>query len=390
MVPVLGAGYLLGWALVTTVWFLSCALFAAAIAVQDSPSGFEALRGSPGFGMVLLASDLAHALAVNLAAEELESAQDNDIEIRMVVEKSVCCSQGGHTVGCRSCQQILRRFPATLARMEEALVVSYRWQAANQALVHPTGFTGQASCAGMKDGIVGINMSRWQRQRLLAAIESNPYPYVWLDALSIPAAVLGSNTEHDPWLLDLSNTLFTRMMAVYSAGGTTIVLRSSEAEGGRYHQRAWTLQEFCGSRAIAVCSEENAEQVPYTPEEDSEFSEMRRSIKSAMRSAMPFWGQRLLRDAAGGGNEADRERKEALIRGIEAFAKAQEGVKCQEPVDKVRALLPLFLNSPVQDAMELRDLVEICSRLSVEGCLTEEAKTAIAESQRLIAMAAER
>jgi hypothetical protein len=236
----------------------------------------------------------------------------------------------------------------------------------------------------MKNGVVGINMSRWQRQQLLAAIESSPHPYVWLDALSIPAAVLGPNPDPNSWLLDLSNTLLTRMMAVYAAGANTIVLRSSEAEGGRYHQRAWTMQEYCGSRAIVVCSEDNES---YTPEEDTEFSEMRRNIKSAMRNAMPFWGQRLLGDAGCEGNKAAKERKEAQIWGLEAFAKAQAKVTCQEPVDKVRALLPLFLNSPVQDANELRELVEMGVRLAVEGALTEEAKAAIIEAQRLVTAA---
>jgi hypothetical protein len=239
----------------------------------------------------------------------------------------------------------------------------------------------------MKDGIVGINMSRWQRLQLLKAIESSPHPYVWLDALSIPAAILGPNPARS-WLLDLSTTLLTRMMAVYAAGASTVVLRSSEPEGVRYHQRAWTMQEYCGSRAIVVCSEDNAERVPYTREEDSEFSEMRRSIKSAMKSAMPFWGQRLVGDAGEGGNNVVHDRKEKQIRGIEAFAKAKAQVSCQEPADKVRALLPLFLNSLVQDAQELRDLVELGVRLADESGLSEEAKAAMSESLMLIAAAA--
>ena len=170
------------------------------------------------------------------------------------MKPSSCCSGGGHVAGCRACQQILRRFPATLTRMTETLVVSYRWQPTNQALVHPEGFSGRAPFAGMKDGVVGINMSRWQRQQLLAAIRGSPLPYVWLDALSIPVAVLGPNPDPNSWLLGLSHALLTRMMAVYAAGANTVVLRSAEPEGSRYHQRAWTMQEFCGSRVVTVYS----------------------------------------------------------------------------------------------------------------------------------------
>jgi hypothetical protein len=245
----------------------------------------------------------------------------------------------------------------------------------------------------MKDGIVGLNMSRWQRQQLLAGIRDSPHPYVWLDALSIPAALLLSrghaSPEQDSWLHALSNTLLTRMMAVYAAGASTIVLRSSEPDGGRYHQRAWTMQEFCGSRFITVRSEDGANQVPYTREEDSDFTKMRRSIKRNMTSALPLWGQRLLDAVESGKSKAAKAREDALIRGVEAFAKAQAKVTCQEPLDKVRALLPMFLNSPVQDAKELRDLVQMGMKLATEGGLSAEVVIAMAGFHKLIEGGAE-
>ena len=43
-----------------------------------------------------------------------------------------------------ACQQILRRFAATLRRMEEALVVRDRWHASTKALVHPNGCKGRS------------------------------------------------------------------------------------------------------------------------------------------------------------------------------------------------------------------------------------------------------
>jgi hypothetical protein len=384
MIPVLGAGHLLGWALVVAVWFFTCVLFAVALLVQDSPAGFEALQGSPVFGMVILASDLAEMLRANLDAEESESSQEDEDSVKSFVEPSSCCSDGAHSAGCKTCQQRLRRFPATLVRMTEALVVSYRWQPVTQALVHPNGCTGLARCAGMKDGIVGLNMSRWQRQQLLATIESSPCPYVWLDALSMPAAILGPNPDPGSWLLGLSDTLLTRMMAVYAAGAITVVLRSSEPDGGRYHERAWTMQEFCGSRAITVCSESGVNHPSYTPEEAVEFLGMRRDIQSGMKSALPLWGQRLLESASAGSSKDVEDRKEAHIRGVEAFVKAQAKVTSQEPVDKVRALLPILFNSPVQDAAELRDLSVMGAMIALDSDMLEEAKTVMIESQKLV------
>jgi hypothetical protein len=151
------------------------------------------------------------------------------------------------------------------------------------------------------------------------------------------------------------------------------------------------MQEFCGSRALAVCSEDDARQCPYTEEEEAEFSEMRRGIKSGMKTALPLWGQRLVdSSAASASSKTAQERKEAQIHGVEAFAKAQAKVTCQEPVDKIRALLPIFLNSPVQDASELRDLVTICVRLVMEGAMSEEAKTTIIDAQQLVEFSAAR
>jgi hypothetical protein len=111
---------------------------------------------------------------------------------------------------------------------------------------------------------------------------------------------------------------------------------------------------------------------------------MRRSIKESMKSALPLWGQRLLEAAATGNNAAARDRKEAQVRGVESFAKARANVACDEPADKIRALLPIFLNTPVQDERELRDLVAFAIGLANEGGLSDETKSALADSQKLI------
>ena len=109
-----------------------------------------------------------------------------------------------------------------------------------------------------------------------------------------------------------------------------------------------------------------------------------------MKSALPFWGQRLLDFASAGSSKDLNERKEAHIRGVNAFVKAQAKLACQQPVDTIRALLPIFLNSPVQDASELRDLNVKGARLALEDAISEEARTVMIESQKLVETAAGR
>ena len=90
--------------------------------------------------------------------------------------------------------------------------VSYRWQPEERCI-----------CPGLN-----LNMSRWQLQELLGALKDSPCLYVWLDRISIPQD--GS---------ELQNTLLTRMMAAFASANQTLVLRSLERAGSRYHQRTW-------------------------------------------------------------------------------------------------------------------------------------------------------
>lgn len=77
-----------------------------------------------------------------------------------------------------------------------------------------------------KDGF-GFNMSRWQMEELLTALEQSNCHYTWIDHISIPQHGFG----------DMKRTLLSRMMAVYASAGFTLVLKSMELEGCRYHQR---------------------------------------------------------------------------------------------------------------------------------------------------------
>jgi hypothetical protein len=101
--------------------------------------------------------------------------------------------------------------PHTVTPPVAQLAVSYRWQPDQVEL---------------SDGF-GFNMSRWQMEQLLSVLQGCNCHYVWIDHISIPQ--LGFS--------DMKRTLLSRMMAVYASAGYTLVLRSLELEGCRYHQR---------------------------------------------------------------------------------------------------------------------------------------------------------
>jgi hypothetical protein len=90
--------------------------------------------------------------------------------------------------------------------------VSYRWQD-EEVWVCP--------------GLV-LNMSRWQTEQVVSALGETSCFYVWIDRLSVPQQKS-----------ELQNTLLSRMMATYASSRETLVLRSLEEDGSRYHQRAW-------------------------------------------------------------------------------------------------------------------------------------------------------
>ena len=68
---------------------------------------------------------------------------------------------------------------------------------------------------------------------------------VWIDTLSVIQR-----------RGNLQQTLLARMMAVYSSAGMTLALRSLEEKHNRYHQRVWTLQEFCSARELRLATQD--------------------------------------------------------------------------------------------------------------------------------------
>ena len=243
------------------------------------------------------------------------------------------------------------------------------------------------------------NMTPWQMRELLSELRKGRHSYVWLDALSIPAAVLGLEGKPGTWLQEVSDSLVVRMMAVYAAASETLVLKSLEEEGGRYHQRGWTLQEYCGARSLV-------ERVELAPDdaaaaqagqqaslaingqslrsgsasmmtrEGEMFRTLRADAMQRMEHAVPLWLQQLA-----GAEDTDS----TLVAGALRYAAVQSEVNTGVPADKVRALVPLLFNSPVQGDDELKDLVmRSMDALNAMATPNGEAVSAMQESCRLI------
>ena len=230
-------------------------------------------------------------------------------------------------------------------------------------------------------------MTPWQMRELLAELRKGRHSYVWLDALSIPAAVLGLEGKPGTWLQEVSDSLVVRMMAVYAAASETLVLKSLEEEGGRYHQRGWTMQEYCGARSLVERVEPEPEaavngqslrsgSASMMAREGEMFRDLRANVMQTMEHAVPFWLQQLA------GTE---DNDSTLVAGALRYAAVQSEVNTGVPADKVRALVPLLFNSPVQGDDELKDLVmRSMGALNALAIPNGEAVSAMQESCRLI------
>ena len=414
-----------GLPMVIILWLMYNALLLCTAVARDEPAGFDDIAGHEGFGLVMLARDLAEALEADLYGSvplvsslagkdprpHFQHSPANGKQGRpsstaaaappWIPTVPKCCKD--FPAGCPRCQLLIRRFPATVFRMHETLALSYRWQQHKHVLVCPEGLDPRSPDFDpeyFRSGTVSVNMSRWQRQELLETLRSNGHTYVWVDALCIPAAL--QPAPGTP-LAKMSSMLLTRMMALYSAALTTLVLRSIEEEGFRYHQRAWTMQEFCCSREIIVRSEgtdppgnghshgvRGSSRVPSaaylqgpaptpcanTVAEEEQFRLRRAEVSRRIRFALPFWVRRM----DGSTFRADIE---LLSYGIREYSVARRQVSCWEPADLVRALVPMFMNTSVQDEEELRLLVQWTCNSHPEGTTDEEAE-AMLEASRLL------
>ena len=383
-------------------WLASIAILCWALLVGDAPMRFDDIHECAAFGMVVVASDLAAILKADLAADDNDyssaGAPPYPHRVNLVdsqatsssSEEEDCCAD--YPAGCPRCQLLLRRVPATLYRMKETLCISYRWQSQVRAVVRPPGHGPVAPASGLRNRVAGINMTRWQREQLLAAILRSSCTYVWLDVLSIPTAL---EPPEGTRLWELSEMLMARMMAVYATAVCTLALLSNETEGERYCQRAWTLQEYCVARRLdVVCQSSTSSEAAlvrknrlsfrkvlagismtqligrsdkaraFAGEEVARYQELRKYVRQSMSKAVPLW-IRLLRGQSMAIDEVDER--------ATLYAKVVGTVNCQEQVDLVRALTPVLFNTSVQTMEELRVLVRESSRAMPEGSAGSEA-----------------
>ena len=163
MLPGLGAKES-GFAVLSLAWGGTYLALLYAMLAEDSTGSFMDLisGGKAGFGLVLDARDVAAALAADLREEERERKSGEapeDAEAGPgppgLLER--CCD--GSPGGCKACQGILRRYPATLFRMQETLALSYRWQMTNRVIASrsPSNAGGRAAGgAGIINGQVAV------------------------------------------------------------------------------------------------------------------------------------------------------------------------------------------------------------------------------------------
>ena len=375
-------------AVIVTSWAAVAVLAALSILVQEAPCTFQDLVDGPRFGVLLSAHDLAVALEATLSGSKLV--------------------QPGSSPLAR-----LRRVKGSPFRMGETLAISYRWQQAAITIAYTIE---------EPDKPVQINMSRWQMEQVLLEIKRTGLRFVWLDKLSVP------QDRSDPWMAELQGTLLSRMMAVYTAAAETLALRSLEEDSGRwagsalvqlppppchaalpdtcasrcmlnfcqwidccwdrYHQRAWTFQEYCSSRRLRVVSEPQPEQGPaagmlevseraaLADDEEARAGELRSLIQGSMHNSFAIWirtssgrcsplqtGPMMAGSSVEGWPQrsVDVGQLAAHLPDMESrvghFEDLYEKLHCQLEADRVRALVPILFNSPTELQSELEDVM---------------------------------
>jgi len=295
--------------LMVMLWSMRIAAFLLIVLIRDETAGFDTLMESgAAFGLVVDLNDLCKAVYHLLK-------RHTPLPVRV------------------------RTYKGSLTRMQQTMTISYRWQEDEQAVAQG----------------LSLNMSDWQLHSLLDAMVSTNCKYIWLDRISVPQ--VGGV---------LQETLLSRMMAVYAASGCTLVLRSREPDGSRYHQRGWTVQEFCSCSKAAVKTEPvslasmmavrrsrlriSVHTSAETPDEDEEryFQSLREWHLARSLSCKPLW---LCHDSI----VSDEHLETAVVKFIDLASR----VATQEPKDLVRALVPMLANCPVETQDELVELLRL-------------------------------
>eukprot|EP00191_Tetraselmis_sp_GSL018_P014489 CAMPEP_0177584598 /NCGR_PEP_ID=MMETSP0419_2-20121207/3990_1 /TAXON_ID=582737 /ORGANISM="Tetraselmis sp., Strain GSL018" /LENGTH=658 /DNA_ID=CAMNT_0019074165 /DNA_START=483 /DNA_END=2459 /DNA_ORIENTATION=- len=282
------------------IWVMRAALLLLLVFSRDEAADFSDLgRLGTGFGLVVDARQLRAALRRHLEG--------------------------------RPPARRVRRYKATLLRMQDAMAVSYRWQPEAEPVAE-----------GLE-----LNMTPWQMASLEDAIRRSRCLYVWIDRVSVP----GSGGR-------LKRVLLSRMLSVYSTAFLTLVLLSRELEKDRYHQRAWTLQEYCASRQLMVRREEAAGvdaelslRLAATDAEAETVSRIRREHMSRQAACTPVWLARSAKALMTGVDSGEAKQT------WETYRELSSELHCLLEGDKVRALCPLLWNRPAESEDEIASLL---------------------------------
>lgn len=295
---------------------------------KEQETAFEGIQDKAGFGLVVKAGGLRRALLRKLK------------RLPPLSQRVPRYAQIPKLLGAPAARQPelvisrpqLRRYKATLIRMQDTLAVSYRWQRKH---------------AKLADGC-DVNMSKFQMRALLVAIDMSGAEYVWLDCLSVP--------QED---CNLKLTLLVRMLAVYASAKCTLAIRTAEEPGSRYHERAWTCQEFCVAPRLLVMTEPDAPNGCKALDggDHVNIEALRAEYQRSRYIVTPLW----LQDST---STILTERK---VQDLLAHYQLLDGrLGCHVPGDKIRALVPLLALSPVESHRELVELVLKISQISGE------------------------
>ena len=166
----------------------------------------------------------------------------------------------------------------------------------------------------------------------------------------------------------LKLTLLARMMAVYTAAKVTLAIRTCEESGSRYHQRAWTCQEFVVARRLAVATqmaEPGDARTALSPDCDERMAVLRKRVQT--QSFVPLWLRANSSTSDQGKvTEISRTDGESILK---EFYSLSDHLNCQFPGDRLRALLPLVACAPLEDHQELVSLVLAISRATGDDLL---------------------
>mmetsp|Transcript_14682 Transcript_14682/g.34944 ORF Transcript_14682/g.34944 Transcript_14682/m.34944 type:complete len:173 (+) Transcript_14682:2463-2981(+) len=134
----------------------------------------------------------------------------------------------------------------------------------------------------------------------------------------------------------------------------------------RYHQRGWTLQEFCSASSLVVRDQPHLDDEVLgsqcvVGDEDSRMRELREWCTKRLSHCRPFWIYGGVAAAVGS------ESEDSLRACFQKYLKASASVQTEDPRDMLRALYPLMTNTPVEDQRELISLVkQLTELLNVE------------------------